>query len=404
MTVKTFTAKDMNEAMRLVRQQLGPDAAIMRSREVRRSGVLGWMRPGKRIEVTATDQPPATRSKPAPRTRRQSSAGGGDPGARHASRKSSAGGQPCKADASPRRPGRSVSPSAHDDLLQKLINLQSVVRKLGHISSDTTALNLPGSLGQLAKQWAEEVPAGYVRQWIDCLLGAVPDAEHHDVDVLQGQLLKIVAQQLPTCDGIQQVVGQRRVVALVGPAGVGKTTMLAKLAAEYHLRLKRRVGLITADNFRIAAVDQLRTFADIMDVPLHVVTTPREMRAAIQQLQDYELVLMDTPGRSPEDEVKLQELKSILGDGQPDEVHLVQSGVSAASHWRRCLERFSEISLTAVMLTKMDEAHPAGHLVPILTRGTIPVSYVSAGQIVPDDLQTADPMHLAKLLLANPHS
>jgi flagellar biosynthesis protein FlhF len=286
-----------------------------------------------------------------------------------------------------------------------LINLQSVVRKMGDTGIDITTLDLPGELGQISKRLAAaEVPSAYARELMECLGDAVPEAERDDIDKITDRLVQIVAQRLPTCDGIQYTAGQRRVVALVGPAGVGKTTMIAKLAAEYHLRLKRRVGLITADNFRIAAVDQLRTFADIIDAPLNVVTTPREMRAAIQQLQDRELVLIDTPGRSPEDDIKLQELKSILADGEPDEVHLVQSCVSTKSHWRRCFERFSAVGLTALMLTKMDEAVPAGHLAPILTRAQIPVSYISDGQVVPDDVQTAEPLQLAKRLLATPRA
>ena len=106
-----------------------------------------------------------------------------------------------------------------------------------------------------------------------------------------------------------------RVVALVGPTGVGKTTTIAKLAANYRLREKRRVGLITVDTYRVAAVEQLRTYADIIDLPMEVVATPREMREAVARMSHLDLVLMDTAGRSPRDEVKIQELKSMLCGG-----------------------------------------------------------------------------------------
>ena len=106
-----------------------------------------------------------------------------------------------------------------------------------------------------------------------------------------------------------------RVVALVGPTGVGKTTTIAKLAANYRLREKRRVGLITVDTYRVAAVEQLRTYADIIDLPMEVVATPREMREAVARMSHLDLVLMDTAGRSPRDEVKIQELKSMLARG-----------------------------------------------------------------------------------------
>ena len=111
-----------------------------------------------------------------------------------------------------------------------------------------------------------------------------------------------------------------RVVALVGPTGVGKTTTIAKLAANYRLREKRRVGLITVDTYRVAAVEQLRTYADIIDLPMEVVATPREMREAVARMNHLDLVLMDTAGRSPRDEVRIQELKSMLTEAEPDEV------------------------------------------------------------------------------------
>ncbi len=120
-------------------------------------------------------------------------------------------------------------------------------------------------------------------------------------------------------------------VALVGPTGVGKTTTIAKLAANFRLRDGIRMGLVTVDTYRIAAVEQLRTYAEIIDLPMKVVTSPREMRRALEELQGLDLILIDTAGRSPRDELKIQELKSLLNEAQVDEVHLVLSLTVAAS-------------------------------------------------------------------------
>ena len=152
-------------------------------------------------------------------------------------------------------------------------------------------------------------------------------------------------------------------VALVGPTGVGKTTTIAKLAANYRLREKRRVGLITVDTYRVAAVEQLRTYADIIDLPMEVVATPREMREAVARMNHLDLVLMDTAGRSPRDEVKIQELKSMLAEAEPDEVHLVLSSTAGAKSLISTAERFADVGTTALLLTKLDEAHSLGHLV-----------------------------------------
>jgi flagellar biosynthesis protein FlhF len=180
---------------------------------------------------------------------------------------------------------------------------------------------------------------------------------------------------------------------------VGKTTTIAKLAANYRLREKRRVGLITVDTYRVAAVEQLRTYADIIDLPMEVVATPREMREAVARLNHLDLVLMDTAGRSPRDEVKIQELKSMLAEATPDEVHLVLSSTAGAKGLVGAAERFAEVGTTALLLTKLDEATSFGHLISLVQQCRLPVSYLTDGQNVPDDIQTAECRQLARLML-----
>src|SRR5688500_10208018 len=124
--------------------------------------------------------------------------------------------------------------------------------------------------------------------------------------MLRARLSRMIERRIAASGPIQVETGRRRLIALVGPTGVGKTTTIAKLAANFRLREKRRVGLITVDTYRIAAVEQLRTYADIIDLPMEVVSTPRQMREALETMADLDLVLMDTAGRSPKDEVKIQ--------------------------------------------------------------------------------------------------
>ena len=193
--------------------------------------------------------------------------------------------------------------------------------------------------------------------------------------------------------------GRCRLVALVGPTGVGKTTTIAKLAANFRLKEKRRVGLITVDTYRIAAVEQLRTYADIIDLPMHVVSTPREMRETVEKMSHLDLILLDTAGRSPKDEIRLQELKAFVGEAGADEVHLVLSSVADARTLQQTAERFAAIGVTSLILTKLDEAHGLGNLLPLLRSSGLPLSYVTDGQDVPDDIQTADARRLASTIL-----
>ena len=144
--------------------------------------------------------------------------------------------------------------------------------------------------------------------------------ELSDPVLLKARIARMIEAEIHVAGPIAVTPGQRRLVALVGPTGVGKTTTIAKLAANYRLREKRNVGLITVDTYRIAAVEQLRTYADIIDLPMQVVSTPREMREAVRRMDDLDLILLDTAGRSPKDEVKIQELRSFLTEAGADEV------------------------------------------------------------------------------------
>jgi len=188
------------------------------------------------------------------------------------------------------------------------------------------------------------------------------------------------------------------VVVLVGPTGVGKTTTIAKLAANHYLRERHRVGLITVDTYRIAAVEQLRTYAEIIDLPMEVVSTPREMRDAVAKMSDLDLVLIDTAGRSPQDDIRLRELNAVIHEGEPDEVHLVLSVVAGATSLARAVETFRHVGITSLLLTKLDEAPTLGGLWPILNTG-IPMSYMTDGQNVPDDIAPIDADQLCDEIL-----
>ena len=157
--------------------------------------------------------------------------------------------------------------------------------------------------------------------------------------------------------------------------------------------------MITVDTYRIAAVEQLRTYADIIDLPMEIVATPREMHQAVARMADLDLILMDTAGRSPRDEVKIQELKSLLAEAAPDEVHLVLSTTASASSLSKMAEQFASVGTTALVLTKLDEAASLGNLLPLLRSCHLPLSYLTHGQNVPDDIAPAEPRRLAQFVL-----
>jgi len=236
----------------------------------------------------------------------------------------------------------------------------------------------------------------------DALAGEVRDeldlAELADERCVRDSMVRAVARRMPTAD----VIGPsspRRVIALVGPTGVGKTTTVAKLAASFKLRQGKRVGLVTSDTYRIAAVEQLRTYAEIIGLPLKVAITPGEMRAAVAGFADCDVVLIDTAGRSQTDTRRLDELGEFLDAGGPDERHLVLSSTISQTVMADAAERFAVIGPDRLIVTKLDEAVCHGPVLNTADRVGLPFSYVTTGQEVPDHIETATSERIAALVV-----
>lgn len=192
------------------------------------------------------------------------------------------------------------------------------------------------------------------------------------------------------------------VVALVGATGVGKTTTVAKLAANYSLRDRRRVGLITTDVVRIAAVEQLRTYSDVLGLELRVVATPGQMRDTLAQWNDRDVVLIDTPGRNPGDASRLAELGELLSAAKPHETHLVLPGTSAWPVLLRTIDGFAGLGVNRVIMTRLDEAVGFGIILNCLNRARGRLSYMTTGQTVPHDIERGESERVADLILGPP--
>ncbi len=185
-------------------------------------------------------------------------------------------------------------------------------------------------------------------------------------------------------------------VALIGPTGVGKTTTIAKLAARFSLLDMKKVGLLTVDTFRIAAVDQLRTYAEIMRLPIEVVVSPQDVPSALNRLKDRDLIFIDTAGRSQRNEIQMSELRAFLSVLKPDEVHLVLSATVNKQNLKEVLQRFSEIEVDKILFTKLDESLALGIMVNALFWTDKPLSYLTVGQSVPDDIEEPQAHKLAE--------
>lgn len=208
-----------------------------------------------------------------------------------------------------------------------------------------------------------------------------------------------IRRSITATGGIALSAGTRKVVALVGATGVGKTTNLAKLAALYCVQERVRVGVITTDTYRVAAPDQLQVYTNIIDIDMKVVHDPGEMKAALRAFDNRDLVLIDTAGGSPFNREQMTELRSLLDAAQPQEVHLLVSANTALEDVREVVTHFSILNPTALFFTKLDETRRYGALFCLAAEAGLPLSYFSLGQNVPDDIMPASPGTVAKLVI-----
>lgn len=196
--------------------------------------------------------------------------------------------------------------------------------------------------------------------------------------------------------------GRPRTIALVGPTGVGKTTTIAKLAATFRLKQDLSVGLITLDTYRIAAVEQLRTYAQIIGVPLHVAAGTAELERAIRACRGCDVVLIDTAGRSPRNADRLHELAELIAVAEPHEVHLVLASTCKQREMMETVARFSEVRTDRIIFTKLDEASTFGTMLNVARAVDKKLSYLTTGQSVPHMIEATRPERLAALVMGDP--
>lgn len=289
------------------------------------------------------------------------------------------------------------------DLRAEIEEIRQMVKNLVDRSDRSAFPDAPDSLtsfySHLISQEVEEQLARELLHRAAKNLGVRRDVRVAD-ELVRMELRKLVGEMLPTASPLRLAnSGRPTIVALVGPTGVGKTTTIAKLAANMKLRERKSVGMITIDSYRIAAVEQLRTYAQILKVPLISVLTPADLRGAIDRMSNMDLILIDTAGRSQKDDPRITELHTFLRAARPDQVHLVLSSTSRDRTTREAIERFRPLGVTQLIFTKVDEAVGLGVILNTLKRVNMQVSYLTNGQAVPDDIEIASNSRLAKLIL-----
>jgi flagellar biosynthesis protein FlhF len=211
-----------------------------------------------------------------------------------------------------------------------------------------------------------------------------------------GQLVtRTLGAQLKVSGPIEGIPGRPRVIAFIGPTGVGKTTTLVKLASQYALVHNLKVALLTADTYRIGAVEQLRIYRDIMDLPFEAVSSPEEMGPALKRHADRDLIFFDTAGRSPQNRRQIQDLKAFMEAAKPSETHLCVSATTKNADLMPIVGKFGLVPVNRFLVTKLDETRQHGMLLNLAANFQVPISYLTTGQNVPHDIEVATPERMA---------
>lgn len=416
MVIKKFTGKTEAEATEAAQKELGSGVVIMSVRQVKPKGLFASLRP-KLTEVTVAleEEPERTayvRKEQAP-VRTSAPAAPAAPAApltssgtrgieekleslqlllesqlknQQQETRQPEGGKPETAVGIAQR-GESEQPVS-DDMQESLKEpeQESELKKFSKLIYDTMLEN------EVDKKYAEKI-----MEEIDKIQKPNMPFDYLLANIYQRMILKFGKTE----ESIETVPGPKTVV-FIGPTGVGKTTTIAKIASRYAVEQKKKIALLTMDTYRIAAAEQLRTYANILMVPFRVVYTEEELHAAIQDFQDYDYILMDTAGHSPQNREQLSAMKKMLSQVKrsPNSYfYLVLSSTTKYKDLIKIADSYRQIADYQLIFTKLDETEALGNLLNMRLYTDANIAYVTHGQNVPDDIEVFNPQKTVKRLL-----
>ncbi|MBD0315217.1 MAG: flagellar biosynthesis protein FlhF [Nitrospiraceae bacterium] len=422
MKVKTFHALTMQDAIRAIKAELGPDAIILSSKEVQQGGRMLRLfnRPVLEVMAAAEQEEPTMSSSDAP-ARRIAPGQGREP---------IRGVQPAESSPEPKafqetlqsllkppRPSsstRPVTPAAEEAkrppkrdwkkerMRAMRTELQELSRLLGaslpretqslgsHLPSDVTIF-CRGLISQgLRPSTAESVGLDV---WSS--LGGAP----HRPDRIHDALRAVVEKRIRVTGPLLAGRGDHTVSLMLGPSGAGKTTAITKLAAHYRLEEKKNVSIITFDTYRPASVEQLRMYAAVLGVPFASAVSARQVQAGLRRHAHMDVVLIDMPGIGPEEVASAMELHDLLRDESELHIQLVVPASMRESDSFKLYDRVRHLPLLRLFFTKLDETACFGSVFELAYQTGVPLSYWTAGQRVPEDIELASGARLASFLL-----
>jgi flagellar biosynthesis protein FlhF len=438
----------MPEAMKKIRDELGKDAVILNQKEVKVGGILGFFAQ-KKIEVVAAVDPSLQQQKPrnnpaAPtrqaQTNVQSSglnvnvsaanqaygapapASASTPVATNTSAKANSSQLLSSSPTAVKEPenqevtianskdkvetvtpqvetNKAESKKQEDSVLAEIRQMKEMMVKLSTATRDSK--QNPESIQKMVDHLEfQEFDHTLIEELIFHLKNELESSQVAEpTDELVQQLIRQQLEKIIYSNGVETISPDTKIVHFVGPTGVGKTTTIAKLAADQVLNHKRKVGFITADTYRIAAVEQLRTYASILNAPIEVAMSPQDLSRAYDSMKELDIIFMDTAGRNFRNEMYVSELNTMLNSSEQSETYLVLSMTMKYKDMKAVTENFSRIRIDRLLFSKMDETASYGSIVNLIHQFSIPLSYFTHGQQVPNDIEVVKEDQFIDLLM-----
>lgn len=378
--IRKFKAPSMQEAMKLAKDFFGDEAVVLQSRKVKDRS-LAHTDDDELVEITVTSEKHVKQARQqANRTARVYT--------------------PADARRQVKKPP--TTPVASDDrkmaeIKRELLQLKSAMDSLREDIRRSHMNVLPDTYRLLEqdKGFDPDVAAELVQNVFLKLEGTDIRDDARIKEVLHLE----ITRGLSINNRLELLSGRPKMLCLVGPTGMGKTTSIIKLATHPEFYGSKRVGLITIDTYRVAAAAQLKTFAALAKIPLEIVYEPADFGAAVDRLRDREVILVDTAGRSPLNDEHLADLRQFFAVAMPDEIHLVLSVSMRSDNLVAAASNFSSLPVSNIIVSKIDETVRLGNIFNVGRKIDLPLSFLTNGQKVPDDIQLAEKSKIANLIL-----
>ncbi|HHW02847.1 MAG TPA: flagellar biosynthesis protein FlhF [Thermoanaerobacterales bacterium] len=379
MKIKTYVASNMQEAMYKIKSDLGKDAIILQTKHIRKGGILGFFSRSM-VEVVAANDLAVTQTPP----KRPYASNG-------------------LLETVP--PVKPATPTSKDiqDIKKDIDEVKDMIKDLyfnhGQRSPVLERDFSPAFEMFYKKMMAMEINEDLIKDILSKVSKVLKPEDLKDENALFTIIKNELISQIGKIEPIHLTDNENVIVAFIGPTGVGKTTTIAKLAAKFTLYDDKKVAMITADTFRVGAIEQLKTYGELLEVPVEVIYGNDDVQTALNRVKGYDLVLIDTMGSSPNNKMQIKKVKNLLDAINPTDVYMVISATTKGNDIGDILNSYKELNFNKLVITKLDETRTYGTIMNAVKMTSSNLSYFTVGQNVPDDIEIASAEKLAGMIL-----